>query len=120
MGIKFYMCGSGNVYHLGCLKDAWGVWGVSDVFDNILCEFKKLKISKGGGGGRGPDPSSRYTQVVVWRFSVERVFKLQVNSTWMQLLVKVYILFQMVMLLVLISTYTQSYILFFRDGSICW
>lgn len=36
MGIKFYMCGSGNVYHLGCLKDAWGDWGVSDVFDNIL------------------------------------------------------------------------------------
>lgn len=74
MGIKFYMCGSWNVYHLGCLKDAWGDWGVSDVFDNILCEFKKFKISKGGGGG--PDPSSRYTQVV-WRLSVERVFKLQ-------------------------------------------
>lgn len=53
MGIKFYMCGSGNVYHLGCLKDAWGVWGVSYVFDNILCEFKKLKISKGGGGEEG-------------------------------------------------------------------
>lgn len=64
MGIKFYMCGSGNVYHLGCLKDAWGDWGVSDVFDNILCEFKKFKIPKGGGEG-GPDPSSRYTQVVV-------------------------------------------------------
>lgn len=50
MGIKFYMYGSGNVYHLGCLKDAWGDWGVSTVFDNILCEFKKLKISKGGRG----------------------------------------------------------------------
>lgn len=49
MGIKFYMCGSWYVYHLGCLKDAWGDWGVSDVFDNILCEFKKFKISKGGG-----------------------------------------------------------------------
>lgn len=63
MGIKFYMCGSGNVYHLGCLKDTGGDWGVSDVFDNFLYEFKKFKISKGGGGG--PDPSSRYTQVVV-------------------------------------------------------
>lgn len=50
MGIKFYMCGFGNVNHLGCLKDAWGDWGVSVVFDNILCEFKKLKISKGGRG----------------------------------------------------------------------
>lgn len=53
MGIKFYMCGFGNVYYLGCLKDVWGVWGVSDVFDNILCEFKKLKIFKGGGGEEG-------------------------------------------------------------------
>lgn len=51
MGIKFYMCGFGNVYYLGCLKDVWGDWGVSDVFDNILCEFKKFKILKGGGKG---------------------------------------------------------------------